>query len=273
MNMGRKDEKHKHRTLRSLPNNSRFYILSSSILLSLTISAWLRLQIPSDQLFYIRLEQVFGFLSICFLYTAVIISPLSKTVGKTGWMEHLIFARRAIGVSAAYFACLHAPVFLWGQVGGLSSIGLLPERFQFSFLIGVVSLAILLVMAVTSFDKVITFMTPKRWKLLHRLIYGGGILIILHVWMIGTHIAYSWVKVSAVVLLAIFFALESLRIAKNLTAKYRDLDTKEYLATIAFCIWVVWMTLLLSIPGVVKNYHSEHHSKHPSSNIQGDKNE
>jgi DMSO/TMAO reductase YedYZ heme-binding membrane subunit len=85
-----------------------------SLLISLGVTAWLRLQISSDQLYYIRLEQVFGFIGLAFLYIALIISPLSLLFKQNQGVKYMLFARRAIGVSAAYFAVLHASVALWG---------------------------------------------------------------------------------------------------------------------------------------------------------------
>lgn len=255
----------KHKTLSNLPNNSRFYVLTFSIVLSLAIAAWLRLQIASDQLYYIRLEQVFGFLSIAYLYLAVITSPLSKAIGETKpWVKLLLFSRRAIGVSAAYFALLHVTVSLWGQIGGLSGLGLLPERFGWSLFFGFIALAILFIMALTSFDKVVSYMTLRRWKLLHRLVYFGGILVILHVWIIGTHLAYSWLKITIFVALVIFFGLEALRIANNVAKKHSTMKpTKKKL--LAAAIWIFWVLLLVSLPLIIKNYHAENHHQGGSS--------
>lgn len=242
-------------------------MLASAVILSLFAAAWLRLKIPGDQLYYIRLEQVFGFLSVVYLYVAVIASPLSKVVGeKRSAMRYLLFARRAIGVSAAYFAALHALIALLAQIGGFSELGLLPERFVWSLAFGAFSLVVLLIMAATSFDKVIAFMTPPRWKLLHRLIYAGGILIILHVWMIGTHVVYPWVKISGLVALAIFFGLESWRITNNLAKRFQGLNHKDYMIVLAINIWAVWIALLLILPSLVNNHHSEHRNHdHPGA--------
>jgi len=41
--------------------------------------------------------------------------------------------------------------------------------------------------AVTSFDKVVSFLTFPRWKWLQRLVYLCGVFIIVHVWAIGVH--------------------------------------------------------------------------------------
>lgn len=259
-----------HKTIRNLPNNNRFYILLFSFLLSIFLLSILRNQIPSEQLFYIRLEQIYGLISIVYLYCALIISPLQKIIGEPNWMKNVVFARRAIGVSAAYFAFLHAAVALWGQIGGFGGLGLLPGRFTWALIFGVISLAVLFLMAATSFDKVIKFMTFRKWKWLHRFVYMAGVLIILHVWMIGTYIAYSWVQLAAFIPITIFIGLESWRIVTNITKRLPELKSKEYFWTLVVVLWAVWSIAILSIPALVQNYHSEHHSgdhaEHGTSN-------
>jgi sulfoxide reductase heme-binding subunit YedZ len=252
-------------TLRNLPNNYRFYVLLTSFLLSILVACWLRGQITSDQLFYIRTEQVYGFIAIVYLYVALVISPLSKLVGERGWMKNLLFARRGIGVSAAYFATLHAVVALWGQIGGLSALALLPDRFVWAFGYGAVALAVLFVMAATSFDKVVKYMTYSRWKLLHRLIYLGGILIILHVWMVGTHVAYGWAQLAAFVPISLFFGLEAWRVVSSTAKRYPEFKRLDYFVTLVLCIWLFWSGLLLTLPALVQNYHSQHHTGHEGS--------
>lgn len=245
----------------TLLDNSRFYILGFSLLISLVVFAWLRLLIPADQLYYIRVQQVFGLLCIVYWYCALLISPLGYFVGKNR-IKRLEYARRAIGVSAFYFALLHGIVALWGQLGGLTQVQYLPELFKWSLAGGGVALLVLGVMALTSFDKVVRYMTFRRWKSLHRFVYGGGILAIVHIWSVGTHLAYTGVQLAAFIGLVVLVGLEMYRIAVNANKKYLHLDHPE---TIALFIagWAVMSALIFMIPLVVENYHSRH-SDHAS---------
>ena len=232
-----------------------------SLLMSFVVFAALRIATVSDQLWLIRVEQTFGLFAVTYLYIALLISPLSYVVGK-GRLRHVIFARRGIGVSAAYFALLHGAVALWGQLGGLVALGYLPSFFQWSLVFGVVGLAVLLVMAATSFDAVISRMTYRRWKWLHRCIYVGSILILLHVWMVGTHVSYGFVQLAGFLALALLFGLEAWRIAGTLARRFAELQPKEYFAVVAVSLWVVGLALLVSLPVVVQNYHSTRHNDH-----------
>jgi methionine sulfoxide reductase heme-binding subunit len=247
-----------HTTLRNLPSNSRFYILCFSVVLSVYVAAQLRLQIAGDQLFFIRLEQTYGLVSLCYLYVALLISPLSKLVGKKPWMGIVLFSRRAIGVSAFGFALLHALVAVWGQLDGLRGVLLLPAIFQWSLAFGAAMLFILLLMALTSFDKVIRFMTFRKWKWLHRFVYIGSVLVLLHVWLIGTHVAYDAVQLGGFAAIALLLGLETWRMTRELAKKYPEFGRKPEFYTLILATWVMCMTLLFLLPSIVSNYHSAH---------------
>lgn len=237
-------------------NNSRFYILASSFLISVAVIAWFRLQIPSDQLFYIRTQQVFGLLCVLYWYFALTISPIGYVIGKQR-TKHIEFARRAIGVSAFYFVLLHAVIALWGQLGGLSQIALLPSLFKWSLLGGAIAFSILFIMAATSLDVVVDFMTFQRWKWLHRLGYISGILAVLHIWTIGTHLAYPSLQWLAFIALAILAALELYRVTKLINDKYLHLDAAEK-TMVWISLWTVVVLGIALIPKTVPNYHSRH---------------
>lgn len=248
----------------SLLNNSRFYILVSSILLSLMVLAWMRLQITSDQLFYIRTQQVYGLLCVFYWYIALAISPVGYVIGKHR-TKKIEFARRAIGVSAFYFALLHGVIALWGQLGGLGQVQYLPMLFKLSLLSSTIAFAILMLMAATSFDAVVKFMTLRRWKWLHRLVYAGGILAIIHVWTIGTHLAYSNIQITAFLALIILGGLEMFRVTKLVNAKYLHLARTEA-GMLFLSFWAIVILLIGAIPIFINNYHSRH-SDHDSENI------
>lgn len=255
----------RHETITNLPNNIRFYIIIFSLALSLFTASWLRIHIQSDQLFYIRTEQIFGFIAIAYWYLALLLSPLSKAIGKRKWMDLLLFARRSIGVSAAYFAFLHGGVAFWGQLDGFDGVALLPDIFRTSLLFGLVGLVVLSLMAATSFNKVVAYMTPQRWKRLHRLGYIGGVLVILHIWIVGTHIEYAGVRIIALIALALLFGLESLRIMNNVAKRYEELRSKDILVTLIICLWLTLVGLVLMLPRYVSNYHSQHSATHKGS--------
>ncbi len=253
----------------SLLDNSRFYILTFSFLVSVAVLSLLRLQIPSDQLFYIRTQQVYGLLAVSFWYFALIISPLGYLIGKRR-TKKLEYARRAIGVSAFYFVLLHGAIALWGQLGGLSELQYLPDLFKWSLAGGAIAFGILLVMALTSFDRVVTFMTFRKWKWLHRLVYIGGVLAVLHIWTIGTHLAYSTIQLIAFIALVALIGLELYKTTKLINDKHLHLDKAE-VVTLFISSWVIVAMLIFTMPAFIQNYHSRHADHDSSTHTEGHK--
>ncbi len=244
-----------------LIHNARFYILCSSVLLSIVVVCGLRLYIPSDQLFYIRTQQIYGLIAAVLIYIAIILTPLSKIIDKKH-LSGMLFARRAIGVSAAYFSLIHTIIAVVDQTGGLSGLQLLPERFKLSFILGTVALLILILMAVTSFDKAITFLTFKKWKILHRFVYLAIGLIVVHVWLIGTHADDTMVRVITAAALAVLFGLEAFRLGIAIADKRHLSQLTRIIVSVALFAGMIGSLTVL--PLLSQNYHSDHHDgSHP----------
>lgn len=239
-----------------LLSNPRFYILASSVCASIIVASLVRLSVASDQLFLIRTEQLFGYIAIIYWYCALLVTPLQNTFGDRSSIRYLVFCRRAIGVSAAYFATLHVAIGLWGQLGGLAGLALLPPHFLVAVILGFIAFVILAAMAVTSFDKIIKLMTFPRWKLLHRFGYLAGILAMLHIWMIGTHMSYAPLQVVSFVLLVILFRLEAARLAGSLAKKRPQIAHKKVIVTTA--LWLAMTAGLLLLPRAVGDFNDHH---------------
>lgn len=239
-----------------LLKNSRFYILTGSILASVIIFGLLRLTSVSDQLFLIRSEQTFGFVGLGYWYLALIISPLGYAIGKRR-MRYLEFGRRAIGVSAFYFILLHGAIALWGQLGGPGDVKDLPNVFQWSLLAGAIAFLILGLMAATSLDIAVRIMTYRKWKWLHRFVYAAAVLAMLHIWTIGTHLAYSPTQITVFVLLALLIGLELYRIIKQLNERFLHVDRVE-MAGMVLAVWVMLCAGVAFVPSLIHNYHSAH---------------
>lgn len=238
-------------------NNIRFYILVISALLSLGILCLCRLSVASDELFIIRVQQVFGFTALGFWYLALLATPLSVVVGKNGPMALYLHARRALGVSAAYFAVLHMLTGIFGQLGGVPGLLLLPGRFQLALVFGAVGLLVLLAMAVTSFDSVIRWMTFPRWKWLHRLGYGASVFVLLHVWIIGTHLEQPVFRWVIFILLGILAVLESWRISLQLAKRFTDIDQgMRIMIFLSLC--AVFLGLAGLGPRTIDRFHESH---------------
>lgn len=170
-----------------LLGNSRFWILAIAVTASVLIAGFIQLFIPDGSLQTIRIEQAFGFTSLGLLYCAVLISPLTKVFPNLRGKEAIIHARRAIGVSAFYFAALHMYLTFFEQLGGFQGFSYLSPVYSTSVILGFFALAVLCIMAATSLDIVVAKMGYKHWKLLHRLVYLASLAVLGHVLLIGPH--------------------------------------------------------------------------------------
>jgi methionine sulfoxide reductase heme-binding subunit len=147
------------------------------------ILAWVPLAVLAFDFFTNRLtinpiqeiEQRLGRLAIYWLVAALAVTPLYTL---TGWRD-LPNRRRAVGLYAFLYTCLHILVFM-----GLDYGFYFQQIFSLIFgkvylWVGAVALLLLIPLAVTSFDYFIRRM-GRNWKRLHWLIYPAVVTAILH---------------------------------------------------------------------------------------------
>lgn len=124
-----------------------------------------------------------GDLTLRFLCITLLITPLRII---TQWPEWLLF-RRSLGLLTFFYACLHALCYslldmswVWDDIA--------QDIVKRPFIaVGVVSMLLLTALAATSFNAAVKAMGAKRWRQLHRAVYGIAVLAILHFfWMRAT---------------------------------------------------------------------------------------
>lgn len=127
-----------------------------------------------------ELEQRTGRHAITLLVLSLACTPLN-TIFK--WSE-LIKRRRALGLYAFLYACIHVIIFVDLDYGLAWSL-IVQTIFQKPYIVvGMISFLLLTTLAFTSFD-VWKMRMKKNWKRLHQLIYLIAPLLILH---------YAWSK-------------------------------------------------------------------------------
>jgi sulfoxide reductase heme-binding subunit YedZ len=209
--------------LNRLLGNSRFWILAVGINLSLLIAGFMQLYMPSGTLLIIREEQAFGFISMLLLYLAILASPLTKVFPKLFFKEQYLHARRAIGVLAFYYACLHTYLTFFKQLNGFSGFKYLNTSYKESVIFGLITLLILLIMTITSIDWAVDLLHYKNWKLLHRLVYIASEALLLHILILGPH--YSNLNIISIVTgAAVIFliVLECIRMSRYLEGRAKN---------------------------------------------------
>ena len=121
-----------------------------------------------------------------FLVITLAITPLRKILG----LPELVRFRRMLGLFAFFYACLHFSTYIvLDKFFDMSEIwkDVLKRRFITA---GFAAFLLLMPLAVTSTAGWIRRLGGKRWQSLHRLIYAGAILAVIH---------YYWLVKSAVI--------------------------------------------------------------------------
>jgi len=120
-----------------------------------------------------------GLVGLVLLILSLLVTPLRKL---TGW-NTLIAVRRNLGVIGCLYIAAHFSIFFWWDQGHdiVATLREIIDRVYLWFGFG--ALVLLIPLAVTSTDGMVSRLGPKRWKLLHRLTYpaiiGGSIHYIL----------------------------------------------------------------------------------------------
>ena len=121
-----------------------------------------------------------GKLSIVFLTLSLLVTPLRRL---TGW-NPLIAVRRNLGLYGFYYALAHFTIFFaFDRDGSLgSTVTEIIERQYLWFGFG--ALLLMVPLAVTSTDGMVSRLGAKRWKLLHRAAYAVVLGAVVHFWLL-----------------------------------------------------------------------------------------
>lgn len=119
------------------------------------------------------------------------------------WRQ-VLSLKKATGLYAFMYATLHF-LFFAAERGWLAMFD------EFNFVMGLLSVLIMLPLAVTSTEWAMKRM-GKNWKLLHRAAYAAGVFAVLHVALLGEGSAILYV-----VLLTIGFALRIPKVRKAIS--------------------------------------------------------
>jgi sulfoxide reductase heme-binding subunit YedZ len=125
-----------------------------------------------------------GFVACVLLATVLAFSPLRILFPKSGLALALNKHRRLVGVSAFAYGALHFAMHLVYE-GGVTDPSSLPKILSTALekpfqLVGMITLAILFALAITSPNAVARRLGGKRWKMLHRLAYVAAGLAAYH---------------------------------------------------------------------------------------------
>jgi ferredoxin-NADP reductase/DMSO/TMAO reductase YedYZ heme-binding membrane subunit len=121
-----------------------------------------------------------GILSLVFLFLSLTITPLRWLTQWGGWVAF----RRMLGLYGFFYALAHVAIYVsLDRAMDLSST--LNEIWTRRFLqIGTLAILLMVPLAVTSTDFMVTALGPRRWKQLHRLSYLVVALGVVHYFLL-----------------------------------------------------------------------------------------
>jgi sulfoxide reductase heme-binding subunit YedZ len=164
-----------------------------------------------------ELEHALGLWALRFLIVTLAITPLRQLAG-----INLLRYRRALGLSAFYYALMHLTTYL-----------VLDQRFDFNAIgadilrrpyitVGMTCFIVLVPLAVTSNNLAIRRLGGKAWQRLHRFVYLAAILALLHFLMS----VKSW-PIEPVTYTLIAAILLGYRLARSLVWEQRQVKPKK----------------------------------------------
>ncbi len=121
-----------------------------------------------------------GLLGLVCLVASLAITPLRRLTGAAT----LVAARRPLGLLAFGYVALHLAIFFWfdrDRSVGATIDEVLERRY---LQVGMGALLAMVPLAITSTDRMISRLGPRRWKALHRLAYAAAIGGVVHYYLL-----------------------------------------------------------------------------------------
>jgi ferredoxin-NADP reductase/DMSO/TMAO reductase YedYZ heme-binding membrane subunit len=120
-----------------------------------------------------------GLLGLIFLVITLVVTPLRRFTG----LPQLIALRRSLGLAGFFYLCAHFTVFFVFDRGASVSSTVHEIVTRRYLQIGAAGLVLLVPLALTSADRMVTWLGARRWKALHRLAYLATALGALHYYL------------------------------------------------------------------------------------------
>lgn len=113
------------------------------------------------------------------LWLTLLVTPLREMAG----LPALVRYRRTLGVTAFVYAVLHLLSYAWLDKGWVID-DIVADVFKRNFiLVGMLTFALMLPLALTSFNAAIRALGGRKWQLLHKLVYAVSLLGLLHFYL------------------------------------------------------------------------------------------
>jgi DMSO/TMAO reductase YedYZ heme-binding membrane subunit len=152
--------------------------VNSAVPLAVLAWDWTQNQLGPDPVNYA--EHTTGTLALIFLMLSLSVTPLRKISG-WNWFSHF---RRMLGLFAFFYASVHFSIYFISE-RSLNVWSVVQDTFQRRFIFfGMLGLAAMIPLAITSTNGMIKRLGALKWKRLHRLAYVAAIAGVVHYWML-----------------------------------------------------------------------------------------
>jgi sulfoxide reductase heme-binding subunit YedZ len=125
------------------------------------------------------LIQETGEWTLRWLWLTLLVTPLREMAA----LPALVRYRRTLGVTAFVYAVLHLLSYAWLDKGWVID-AIVADVFKRNFiLVGMLTFALMLPLALTSFNAAVRALGGRKWQLLHKLVYAVALLGLLHFYL------------------------------------------------------------------------------------------
>ena len=160
------------------------YAAGAAAMAAVAVVAWTDSADPGVRL--VTARQLFGLWALGLVLASMLVGPLTAVLPWFPLRPTLMYARRAVGVTALYFALAHVGCYLW-------SLGRRDWRELYTpgwlwvagLALGAVALADLIALGWTSRDAAVKRLGGRRWKRLHATLYVTLFVLLAHALLVG----------------------------------------------------------------------------------------
>jgi DMSO/TMAO reductase YedYZ heme-binding membrane subunit len=164
----------------------RFRVYVAAVAYVVAVFALTYVRGDAGDLRTIRVVEGFGLGALAALYTALVVGPLYKAFPGLPGSGTILKLRGGFGHVAFVLGFAHASVAFWGLLGGLSGWPFLGATYKTATLLSLIALLLLAILFVFSLggymQKVLV-----RFSWLSKVAYLAGLLVLVHVALIGSH--------------------------------------------------------------------------------------
>ena len=125
------------------------------------------------------LVQETGQWTLRWLWLTLLVTPLREMAA----LPALVRYRRTLGVTAFVYAVLHLLSYAWLDKGWVID-AIVADVFKRNFiLVGMLTFALMLPLALTSFNAAVRALGGRKWQLLHKRVYAVALRGLLHFYL------------------------------------------------------------------------------------------